>query len=594
MPARPSVQRGSRPSHRCCSWPRWRPPRWCFTGTRVPRLPPEPALYLAVGFALFFRLPFVTQGAAGAVTPDGALSGIVALHVRDAVEHLVFVPHVPYSGSLKSHLTAPLAAVIDPARAFALVSVLFYAAFVAGVVRLASLVGGASAWGVRAAGLYAAFAPAFVTRYSVSNDGNYVEVLALGTWAAVLAARWARAPETRPPALTIGLLLGLAGWCHILALVPLVAVGIALLMVDARRALGAAPATALGLVAGYFPALVWNAGNGWASFRYLLPGGGVGSIEEGPGLAGRVAGMVSGQWPVLLGFDPGYGTAVDRVLLLLAWCAVGVALFAVGRCAREALRAEDTVLRALVVWVLVNVAIAAVALPLVPGNPRYLLFLMTPLPILLARALGGRGRAVMAALVAFSALTSLAQMPGTARADGQWRSFVASLEAEGVRHCFTDFFLATKVNFLSGERVVCSAKLGPTTTEYFFEYRRAGGRGAVRRARRGERRRRRQARTAPPAAGRHLGAARADEARAAAAVAQGRSAGALPRPRLPAALTRRQVRRRASTLSTAQAAMPRIERPSGTVSSPRRVRAENASSRKLARMHADRAWRSRR
>jgi hypothetical protein len=31
--------------------------------------------------------------------------------------------------------------------------------------------------------------------------------------------------------------------------------------------------------------------------------------------------------------------------------------------------------------------------------------------------------------------------------------FVASLESEGVSHCFTDFFLATKVNFLSGERV---------------------------------------------------------------------------------------------------------------------------------------------
>ncbi|MET0551578.1 MAG: hypothetical protein ABW221_00975, partial [Vicinamibacteria bacterium] len=434
---------------------------------------PDPALYLAVGFAVFFRLPFVTQGAAGAVTPDGALSGIVALHVRDAVEHLVFVPHVPYSGSLKSHLAAPLAAVVDPARAFALASVLFYAAFVAGVVRLASLVAGVTGWSVRAAGLYAAFAPAFVTRYSVSNDGNYVEVLALGTWAAVLAARWARAPETGPPALAIGLLLGLAGWCHILALVPLASVGIALLLVDARRALRAAPALALGLVAGYFPALVWNAGNGWASFRYLLPGGGVGAIDEGPGVGGRLAGMVAGQWPVLLGFDPGYGDAADRVLLALAWCAVAAALFAVGWCARAAVRGTDPVLRALVGWVLVNVAIAAAALPLVPGNPRYLLFLMTPLPILLAHALAGRGRAVMAALVAFSALTSLGQLPGTARADRQWRAFVGALETEGVRHCFTDFFLATKVNFLSEERVVCSAKLGPTTTEYFFEYRRA-------------------------------------------------------------------------------------------------------------------------
>lgn len=437
----------------------------------APRLDRE--LLLIVALAVLFRLPFVLQGAAGAVTPDGALSGIVALHARDGVEHLVFVPHVPYSGSLKSHLTAPLAAVADPARAFALVSVLFYAAFVAGVVRLAALAEGASAWAVRAAGVYAALAPAFVTRYSVSNDGNYVEVLALGTWAAVLAARWLRAREGPLPALAVGVLLGLAGWCHILALVPLAAIGLALLLADARGTLRATPALALGLAAGYFPALVWNAVNGWASFRYLLPGGGVGDIDSGPGLLGRLAGMAGGQWPVLLGFDPGYGAAVDGVLLAAAWLAVAAALFAVGWCARAALRGPAPVLRALVLWTAVNVAIAAAALPLVPGNPRYLLFLMTPLPVLLARALDGRARPAMAVLAAFSAVTSVLQLPGTVRADRQWRGFVAALEAEGVRHCFTDFFLATKVNFLSGERVVCSAKLGPTTTEYFFAYRHA-------------------------------------------------------------------------------------------------------------------------
>ena len=41
-----------------------------------------------------------------------------------------------------------------------------------------------------------------------------------------------------------------------------------------------------------------------------------------------------------------------------------------------------------------------------------------------------------------------------------------------MRWCDTDFHLATKINFLSQERVVCSSKLGPTTTEYFFDYRR--------------------------------------------------------------------------------------------------------------------------
>ena len=120
-----------------------------------------------------------------------------------AVEHLVFVPQVPHSGSLKSHLTALARDGDRAARApsrFA--SVLFYRR-----VRRRPLParapGAGAAGGASCAGLYAAFSPAFVTRYSLSNDGNYVEVLALGTWALWLAARAdARAggaTASRPP-----------------------------------------------------------------------------------------------------------------------------------------------------------------------------------------------------------------------------------------------------------------------------------------------------------------------------------------------------------------------------------------------------------
>ena len=53
-------------------------------------------------------------------------------------------------------VTAPLAALIDPSQAFALVSLLFYVAFVAATQRLGALAGGArvALW----AGLYAALA----------------------------------------------------------------------------------------------------------------------------------------------------------------------------------------------------------------------------------------------------------------------------------------------------------------------------------------------------------------------------------------------------------------------------------------------------
>jgi hypothetical protein len=438
--------------------------------------PTAPALLLVLALAFFFRLPVVAGGAAVAVTPDGALSGIVALHVADGSAHDVFVPQVPYSGSLKSHLTAPLVLVMDPARAFALVSVLFYLAHVAGLFRLALLVAGPRA--ALAAGLYAAFSPAFVTRYSLSNDGNYVEVLALGTWALWLAARWTREDAARPPlALAAGLLLGLGFWCHILAVIHLAAVAAVLVLAGRLAAPRSLLALGAGWAVGYAPGLLWNLANEWRSFEYLLPGvarpgeGGAGALAGG--LGERLRLMATDHWPVLVGYDAGYGTAVDAVLRAFAWLGVAAVLFAVAAAARRAWRERSWPLAVLLLFAGTNVAVA-LALPHLPGNPRYLLFLMSVVPALLADALasGPRWRqVVLVVLVATGALASFAQVPPTLRQDARWRGFVADLEREGVRFCYTDFFLATRVNFLSRERVVCSAKLGPFTTEYFFEYR---------------------------------------------------------------------------------------------------------------------------
>jgi hypothetical protein len=444
-----------------------------------------PGLLLVLGLAFFFRLPVVAGGAGDAVTSDGALSGIVALHVANGSERLVFVPQVPYSGSLKSHLTAPLALVMDPARAFALVSVAFYLTYVAGLFRLALLVAGSRA--ALLAGLYAAFSPAFVTRYSLSNDGNYVEVLALGTWALWLTARWTREKDARAPlAFAAGLLLGLGFWCHILAIIHLAAIAAVFalaaaiqgaFLVCARSLL----ALAAGGAIGYAPGWLWNLANDWESLHYLVPGAARTDEAGASGLAGMASGlgeklrlMVTDHWPVLMGYDTGYGTAVSRLLAALAWLGVAAALFAAGHAALRAWRERSWPLGVLLLFAAANLAIALVALPHVPGNPRYILFLMSVVPVFLADALGEGAwwrRLVLALLVATGALASFAQVPDTLRKDARWRQFVTDLEREGVRFCYTDFFMATRLNFLSGERIVCSAKLGPITTEYFFEYR---------------------------------------------------------------------------------------------------------------------------
>jgi hypothetical protein len=437
------------------------------------------ALLLVVGLALLFRFPLAWQGALGYTSADGALSGIVAVHLRDGIDHLVFVPRVPYSGSLKSHFTALLALVLDTSRAFTLVSVLFYGLYVAALFRLALMLSPA-AEAVRrlqvalAAGLYAAFSPAFVTRYSLSNDGNYVEVLALGTLAIYLAVRWPREREARGTlALLTGLSLGLALWSHILAVIYVASVVLFLAIAGRLAAVRAAPPLTAGIILGYCPGLIWNAGNHWDSFRYLVPGAPPGAgATDAPGVGAKLVGLFWEQWPVLLGYDRGYPGAWDALDRALAMLAVAVALVSVVAALRAAWKQPPGALWALLLLLGVNSTVAFLALPQLPSNPRYLLFLMTPLPILLARSFGhGWRRAVLFVLIGFGALGSLAQWPSAVRSDARWRGFVSDLERAGVEWCYTDFYLATKVNFISEEGIVCSAKLGPTTTEYFFEYR---------------------------------------------------------------------------------------------------------------------------
>jgi hypothetical protein len=115
---------------------------------------------------------------------------------------------------------------------------------------------------------------------------------------------------------------------------------------------------------------------------------------------------------------------------------------------------------------------ALVALPHVAGNPRYLLFLFAPAAVLVPRLLqDGWRRALLFALIAFGCLGSLGQARAKLADSADWRRFVADLRREGVRHCYTDYYLAARIDFFAEENPLCSSKLGPTTTEYYLEYR---------------------------------------------------------------------------------------------------------------------------
>ena len=181
------------------------------------------------------------------------------------------------------------------------------------------------------------------------------------------------------------------------------------------------------------------------------------------GLGDKLRLMVVDHWPVLMGYDTGYGPLVDRLLLAVAWLGVACALVAAAWTARRAWRERSWPLALLLLFAATNLGVALVALAHVPGNPRYILFTMCVVPVMLADALGtGRRRLALFLLIATGAAASFAQVPGTLRADARWRLFVADMEREGVRYCYTDFFLATRVNFLWARGSSARRSSGPS------------------------------------------------------------------------------------------------------------------------------------
>jgi hypothetical protein len=433
--------------------------------------------------AIAFRLPMVAHAAAGYTTADASMAGLMALRIHEGAAHDVFIPNLAYCGSLKSHLAAPLMGVMDPARALALVSVLFYALFVVGIYRLAQLAAGERAAAV--AGLYAAFSPTFITQYSLTNDGNYVELLAFGTWAALLTAQWLRPTERhdRPRlALCAGVLLGAGFWCHVLGIIYIVAVVSAFLAAGVAPALRSAPALTAGFALGNLPAILWNRAHAWSTFRYLLPSEYRGAAQSplaaqahGPvgtqgGFADRAWALFTDHGPLLFGFDPGYGGLVDGIASALAYMGLATTLLAGVFALHAAFKARSPSPEAVVAWFgIVNIGVVTAALPHLDGNPRYLLFTFTASALLVPLFLRRHRLAQIAlgVLIAFGALGSMGQASTKRVQDVQWRTFLIELEDLGIRSCHSDYYVASRITFFSGKGISCSSRIGPTWTDYF-------------------------------------------------------------------------------------------------------------------------------
>ena len=233
------------------------------------------------------------------------------------VEHHVFVPHVPYSGSLKSHLTAPAGRrrSIPRAPSRSSPSSSMRRSWPPSTAWPRPRRRPARSDRALAAGLYAGVRARL--RHPLQPEQR--RQLRRGAGPRDLGARAGPALGGRRRArrhawpLAMGLLLGLAFWCHILAVIHVAAVGLCCSSRPRRaRARRRARALAAGFALGDLPGLLWNAANGWESFRYLVPGGDAVGAGRGPGLAPRPRGRARvDQLPVLLGYDLGYPARLD-------------------------------------------------------------------------------------------------------------------------------------------------------------------------------------------------------------------------------------------------------------------------------------------
>jgi hypothetical protein len=446
------------------------------------------ALLLALaGFAT--RLPFVAESY-GLFSSDASAQGLMALHVLSGKHHPIFLYNWSYVGSFKAHLTALIAWVAgDPVTSFALAAALVYGALTAAVYLLSRTV--ASRAVSVAAALYVVFAPGFLTAWGMGNEGNYPDVLALGTLTLYFGNRFLKNELGGVTCgLWMGILGGIAFWIHILATYYLLAAFGILLIHDrgpfGKKILARLGAFVGGFVLGDFPGILWNAENDWLSFRWwtLDAGTGTSGISRIQRTLSQLREVFETSFAVLAGFwpkeSPPPPAALFRVMLLFLIPASFAAFAWIHRrrilaLARGTLTPEATCVGFAVLVVLV---FAQSSFGWMTEEPRYLLFLFSVVPLFVATALFALGRRFLPAALALAAALLFVSLRGSilyyreaADSAAVNREFVARLEALGIRHVHSDYHLSYKYVFLSHGRMTWTSELGPAETEWYLPFR---------------------------------------------------------------------------------------------------------------------------
>ena len=454
--------------------------------------PDSRAAMLLALLGFLTRLPFVFE-AYGLFSSDAAAQGVMALHILEGKHHPIFLYNWSYIGSLKAILTAGLSLLVgDPVTSFAFAAALVYGVLTAAVYLLSRTV--APRVESIAAALYIVFAPGFLTAWGMGNEGNYPDVLALGTLMLALGFRFLKDEVGGLTAgFWIGVLGGVAFWIHILATYYLLAAVLILVAHPFGKPilsrLGRLSAFALGFTIGDFPGILWNLSHDLQSFRWW--GVDVSTAEgDGSGLdrlhrmlsqLGEVFhtsfAVLAGYWPKN---NPPPPEALFRVLLLALFpLSFAVFAFLYREKLRPLLRGRLTPeAAALGFAILVVLVFAQSSFGWMTEEPRYLLFLYSVTPLFLAASLSALARISRIAALAVAASLLLVSVRGgilyhseARESAARNREFLQRLDELSIRYVHSDYHLSYKYVFLSRGRMTWTSALGPSQTEWYLPFR---------------------------------------------------------------------------------------------------------------------------
>ncbi|MFZ0429971.1 MAG: glycosyltransferase family 39 protein [Acidobacteriota bacterium] len=416
---------------------------------------PWPVLLVAV---LVPRILLLWRFRGALIESDEAVIGLMARHLLSG-EWTVFYWGQHYLGSLEAILAAvPVWVFGTSPLILKLVPLVLFLGFLVLHQRLAReiLPRSSAFWATALVGC----SPAFLMIWSMKTRG-YMPVFLLGTAALLVTARLLRDPDRSSLYLWLGLLLGIGWWAQFLVIVYLLPIAVALLLLDERRVVRHLHLLAPAFFLGSLPFWIYNLHYRWASLEVA---GAAGSEAYKDLIDFFKVGL-----PILVGARPNWG---DRDLFPLASLLfVGVPVLCALLVSRQVLKQDRTKphdARGLMV-------LFALGFPLILScsgfawfmrEPRYLIPLYSVLYILFVAgldSLGSPGRRALPFLasfwIGFHLLTTWwvtnEEFTGYTNTEAMG-PLISFLEERGVTHAMASYWVAYRLSYESGERIIAT------------------------------------------------------------------------------------------------------------------------------------------